>query len=374
MKKNDEKKKHIQTDPVVCAFALLELLKEETDIEHSLSQEEILDKLRKEGKVDCSPKTLSKALSKLRMILNPAIYDGENKEDFKIIFSNYENTDVDDEGNMKNIRMTDLRYVHEFSFDEIDCMIEGVKFSRTMDSEKAEQLIEKIKKLTSRYYQNQTRQIQNVQEFSTVDKMTLKKNLAVIQQAIEDHVKISFYLNVYNREKELEKARETRYEVSPYYIAAYNGKYYLLANTEPYSNTSIYRIDLMTEVEIPERDIANKKKGKKRRNINQVKGMLEYWDPDDFFIKHMNMFYDSPSTIRLKVQNDRYTLIHDCFGERYTFKRKIDQTCDEIEVVCSPNAIVHWVMQNLDAVEVLRPKYVRDEVKENIEEAMKRYV
>lgn len=369
----ENKERKPQTDAVVRAFRVLEILKEETDQENSLTQDKILSKLIEEKDQSCTEKTLTKTLRKLRMALNPAVYDEFSKGDFKIVFPSYDKCDEEYDNNEKELRMTDLRYIHDFSFYELDCMIEAIQFSKTLSTDKSKTIIEKIKRLSSKHYKNKTNHVNNVPQFSTINKKILKENLTTIQQAIEDKVKISFFFNSYTREKELQKYKESKYVISPYYIAAYNGKYYLLANTEPYENTSIYRIDLMTEVEIPERDEEYNKKGIKRKDIRKVQGISETWNPNDFMIKHMNMFYDNPMTIGLKVKNNKYTLIHDWFGDKYIFKKEIDENYDEVEVVCSPNAIVHWAMQYSDYVEVISPKFVRDDVVNRLKNMVEKY-
>ncbi|MCC3865675.1 WYL domain-containing protein [Terrisporobacter petrolearius] len=348
---------------IVRALEILKILKKETDEEHSLTQDKILFKL-KQRNYDCNIKTLNKTLKELRLALNPYTYDEFSKDDFRIVFPGYDKFDS------KELRMTNLRYVHEFSMDEVDSIIEAIQFSKTLSNEKSKIIIEKVKGLTSKYYKNKTNHINTVPQFSTINKKILKQNLITIQQAIEDKVKISFFFNRYNRAKQLENSRSSRYVISPYYIAAYNGKYYLLANTEPYENTSIYRIDLMTDIQIPKEDNT---KGIRRKSIRNVRGISEVWNPEDFMIKHMNMFYDDPMTIGLKVKNHKYTIIHDWFGDQYTFKKKIDENYDEIEVVCSPNAVVHWAMQYCNYVEVISPIFVRDDVISILKNMVEKY-
>lgn len=368
-----------QSDSVVLALHVLEVLKKETDKKHPLSQKEILAFLE-EKKEKCTLKTLSKTLKKLTWVLNPPEYTEEEKDNFRIIYPGYDQEgkeDAEDTDDARAKYMSKLYYAHEFSYEEIDRLIEGIQFSKTLTTDEANKIIEKIKRLTNRHYSNITSQIYTVPEFVTAPQEQLKENLKTIQNAIADKVKMTFVFNGYDKNKQLVPIREKRYTVSPYYVVAYNGKYYLLANTDYYDNVSIYRIDLMSAIEIPERNEKNGNKGIAARKKNEVKGLKVKWEPDDFMIKHLNMFYDEPQTITLKVGNNRYTLVHDWFGERFTTVKKRDQSLDEqydlIRVYCSPNAIINWALQYSNDVEVVEPVEIRNAIVKRLKDTLEKY-
>lgn len=89
------------------------------------------------------------------------------------------------------------------------------------------------------------------------------------------------------------------------------------------------------------------------------------WDDDvasAFQTEHMNMFYGTPCRIRLKLDRDRYTFLHDYFGNQYSFKRHLDDRWDEVEVTCVPKAMESWAMQCADYVEVLSPEELRKSI------------
>lgn len=52
--------------------------------------------------------------------------------------------------------------------------------------------------------------------------------------------------------------------------------------------------------------------------------------------EQLNMFYDKPQPISLKIQNDRYTVLHDWFGNRFQVRRELDEQYDEGKASC-PN-------------------------------------
>lgn len=361
----ENKSKAVQTNTIIRAFKIIKILREQTDKENPITQNQILDKL-KDMDDTCDLKTLSKTLRVLTEFFNPINYSEENREDFRIIFPGFSE-------DKEKVRLTNLYYNHEFSYEEICNLIEAIQFSKTLDTKRAKVLIEKVKNLINTQRRINTDRISRVHEFSTIRKEELRENLEIIQKAIKNKYKIMFYFNGYDHNKELIKFKENKYLVSPYYIVAYNERYYLISNTEPYNNISIYRVDLMTEVESLEENNEYDIKKRSARAKREIKGLPEIWELQDFMLKHMNMFYDDPIEVELKVKNNAYTYIHDHFGDGFKFKRKVDENHDIIEVICSPNAIVHYAMQYSEYVEVIDPLYVRNMVIDNIKKICKKY-
>lgn len=79
----------------------------------------------------------------------------------------------------------------------------------------------------------------------------LRENLLKIQRAIDDGVQISLRFNGYDRHRNLRPVRAVKDMVSPYYIVANGGRYCLLACRQGQSRMSIWRVDLMRELEVP---------------------------------------------------------------------------------------------------------------------------
>lgn len=354
-----------QRNSIIRAFKILKILQEQTDKENSMTQNQILDKLKAMGDT-CDLKTLSKTLRVLIEFFNPIHYSEENRNSFRIIFQGYSD-------NKYKSRLTNIYYNHEFSYEEICNLIESIQFSKTVDTKTAKIIIKKVKKLINTQRSIDITKIERIPEFSTIRKEELRENLGIIQKAIENKYKIMFYFNGYNHNKQLIKVKEKKYLVSPYYVVAYNNRYYLISNTEPYNNISIYRIDLMTEVESLEGNKEYDIKKISARAKKEIKALPVIWQAQDFMLEHMNMFYDDPVEIRLKVKNNTYTYIHDYFGDKFKFKRKVDDNYDIIEVTCSPNAVVHFAMQYSEYVEVIDPLDVRNMVIESIKKMCKKY-
>ena len=416
-------------DTVKRALDILKILKEETDSESDSENAMSLGKLReklKEKEDNGNAKTVSSAVDRVLMAVNPEYYDEDLKNEYKVIFEGYEEDpirirtairnlkqkkaayrrkmkkekpeisdeelkegmpkldlelDESDEDNVDQSEkydallkrvppVTNLRYVHDFSFDELDTIINALYFSKTVNEEERDRLIYKLAKLSSKRYQkkwfseNNNRPViknifQGIVNNNDASRTELKKNIALIQSAIDEKVKIQFIMNVYNAERELvpskidDSGKTIWSKVTPYHILIYNDKYYMLANCKPYSNVSVWRIDLMSDVKLLEEE------GRPKR---EIKGMSDTWNGQEYMEKHLHMSYDAPTNVRLKVSNEYYTMMVDWFGNNFVKRREFDEKYDVVTVTCSEQAMINWAMQYSDVVEVLGPPSVQNAI------------
>ena len=428
-KKSKPDNSNADYDTVKRALDILKILKEETDSEsdseNAMSLGELREKL-KEKEDNGNAKTVSSAVDRVLMAVNPEYYDEDLKNEYKVIFEGYEEDpirirtairnlkqkkaayrrkmkkekpeisdeelkegmpkldlelDESDEDNVDQSEkydallkrvppVTNLRYVHDFSFDELDTIINALYFSKTVNEEERDRLIYKLAKLSSKRYQkkwfseNNNRPViknifQGIVNNNDASRTELKRNIALIQSAIDEKVKIQFIMNVYNAERELvpskidDSGKTIWSKVTPYHILIYNDKYYMLANCKPYSNVSVWRIDLMSDVKLLEEE------GRPKR---EIKGMSDTWNGQEYMEKHLHMSYDAPTNVRLKVSNEYYTMMVDWFGNNFVKRREFDEKYDVVTVTCSEQAMINWAMQYSDVVEVLGPPSVQNAI------------
>lgn len=224
------------------------------------------------------------------------------------------------------------------------------------------------------------------------DREQLRVNLLTIQKAIDNNVQISFRFNGYTYQKKLKPIRDRKDTVSPYYIVASGGRYYLLAckevmiKGETVRNMSIWRIDLMTDIEIPGVNKEAGITGEPRIPKRDVENLPMEWT-EDFQLKHLNMSYDKPVWITLKIKSPKkeddptrriradYTFLHDWFGDKFKYvKTEKEAPYDDIvRVECSPFAMAHWALQYSDRVEVIAPEEIRNDVIGKIKDLNDKY-
>ncbi len=380
------------------SWRILEYLKWNSDSEHPVSRAKLLEDSAMKRYVE-GKDTFKDAVFNMANTLNC----GENgsvlpQNQWKIFYRAYSNlyggggiAEDEEDGELggsgpkkrTSPPVRDLYYRHTFSYEEVNALIEGVLFSRSLDSKAANRLVQKIEShLTTRFYQKGPKNICTVREPSRPEWGRLRENLLLIQRAIDDRVKLSFWFNGYDRNGELVPVHPEKTVVSPYYIVANGGRYYLLACKDGKSAMSIWRIDLMTEPDIPGQDRYHM--GERALDKKKVDGLPSEWE-DTFSYHHLNMAYDRPVPITLRILNpfqdkDRqpwtnYTFLRDWFGDTYRYERTETEPPygDIVRVWCSPFAMVNWALQYSDRVEVLEPKEVREAVREKIKALNQEY-
>ena len=202
-----------------------------------------------------------------------------------------------------------------------------------------------------------------------------------------DGVQITYRFNGYNRDKKLAPMRDYKRYASPYYIVANDGRYYLMAANEAHKDEGAYivRIDLMTEVEIPERNEKSGKKGIPAIPKREVAGLPREWD-ENFSMQHVNMSYGAPVSITIRVKNKKkedgctpidpvYTFLHDYFGDTYRFVRvdENDPDYDIVTVTCTSFGMENFAMQYADRMEVLSPPELREKIRDKVKALAERY-
>lgn len=308
------------------------------------------------------------------------INDGKDtKKEYRVLMNADSPISKKVRGDVKNVY-----YNQPYSYEEMDLVIEAIRFSKTLDTQTAENLITKLKQnMTSEHYKDEMGAMYKVKELNLGDKKLIRDNIQMINQAISRSVKIEFYFNGYDNRKNLVPATTYKYEVTPFYIVAYAGRYYMIASM--YKSMSIWRIDLMTGVDIPKGDTVTTRNGFKGDVMREVKRLPQKWE-DDFLYKHLNMSYDEPVPVKLRIRGRRnkrneeeryavdYTFLYDWFGDSFTVDHRHSTKMEAIVVLeCSPFGMAHWAMQYSDQVEVLEPLEIRNKVKELLRDAVKRY-
>ena len=400
-------------DIIESLFAILEYLKNNTDVDNPTSQTQ-MRKVEEISEYLGTKSTFHNKMVNMAIALDSA--DGvtlNERRDCRLMFDSidalikeYESDeyfdDDDDELTLaeKINSVRGIYYNHPFSKSEVTDLINAVKMSKAIDEDKKPDLIERIKtELASSHYKEYTCPIYNTEN---TDSQGLRENLNTIQQAISNRQQIAFKFNYYTTEYDLKasqyilkpvltKRKDTF--VSPHFIVADKGRFYMLGcfesdkprYTEGKKKLCIYRIDLMSDIKI--RRIG--KSFAAATGANNVNNAVQGNSYERFKNNHLGMSYDTPSTVTLKVRNpyktgtNNLTFIHDSFGEDYKItteaykkKHKLPKNQTDFEIVevrTSPYGIVNWALQYSDKVEVIGPENVVKSIKERVEELCKKY-
>ena len=213
------------------------------------------------------------------------------------------------------------------------------------------------------------------------DRKQLTENLKTIQYAINNLIQIRFKFNRYTFDHKLVPKYERMNILSPYHMVVYHDNYYVIGLNQAWGDKRVlhYRIDLMSDIEIVKDD-----EGKVIPiEVCAFSGLPisnAYWDPEKYMSERINMAYDEPRDIRIKIKEDSYTLVHDWFGDHYKKVDSVTETeangnkvnYDIVVVRTSPFMMVHWAMQYGTAVEIMDEE-IREKIREELEEMSKIY-
>ena len=227
-------------------ICILEILRKYTDSEHTMDQKDIIKKLETEYGMKVDRKSVKSNLM--------------NLVDFGY---NLECTEIERENKNGEIEILtkDWYYNHEFDDAELRMLIDSILFSKTIPRNQAQELIEKIKGLSNVYFSAKVQHVCNLPGLSHTDNRQTMLNVEMIDDAISEGKKVAFLYNTYGIDKQLHPRKDTKYIVNPYQMVANEGKYYLICNYDKYDNLSNYRIDRMTEIEILDEKVKDKRDG-----------------------------------------------------------------------------------------------------------------
>lgn len=312
---------------------ILEILKRETNAEHRLSQQEIIQILKRDYFMDAERKSIARNINDLI----DAGYD--------IIY---------DEGYYLNNR--------EFEYSELRLLIDSVLFSKNIPAKQCKSLLKKVTGLTDRHFNARVKHISTMPNTPTNNRQIFF-TIEILDEAISQGKKVSFWYNEFRTDKKLHRKKESRYVVSPYQIAATNGRYYLICCTDKYDNVAHYRLDHMEGAQLME---------EKAKPISEVKGMEHGLDLPKHMAEHIYMFSGESKRVVFRAKLSAVDQIIDWFGTEISFFNETDTTVD-VSVRVNESAMFCWLLQYGTSCEVLSPPTLREKVKNAVNEIAKKY-
>jgi len=318
----------------VLILLILEILQQNSDINHHLTQQDILRILKNEYGISCDRRSVKANV-----------------------------LDLIDMG--YDINIDDGYYFASREFDdaELRMLIDSVLFSRHISLMQSKRLIEKLKKQGSKFFQAKISHVIALPNLYHTDNKHIMIVIDTLNDAIEHKKKVKFVYNSYGTDFKLHPRPNSPYLVSPYQMVASNGRYYLLANSERYPDITNFRIDRITDITMTDIPI---------KPITEIRGMEQGLNLPRHMAEHTYMFCGESVTIQFKAPLLMMNDLIDWFGKEFTI---IDKNDEEIvvSVKCNYNAMFYWALQYGAYVEVLSPRKLREELKDTISEMNKRY-
>lgn len=315
---------------------ILNVLKKYSDEEHMLSAAEIGKKVKEIYDVEIDPRTIRRNINLLKEKLD---YDISTRDENGKGYYILKNPDTD------------------FEAGEIRAIIDTFSYANYIVPSIAKNIIQKCKNMQNIYENKKLNNYQIYSNDAKTENMEVIKNIEDISDSIQNRNKIQFEYWKYHMGQKLEKEIWTKPTVAPYAIVYNNQQFYLIGIKEGQQDFYHYRLDR----------IKNLKKLEEKRTIPKTNSQIR-----EFAESTVKMFGGKKERIEAVCAMHLLDVVFDDFGKNITIQ-KIDDKKFRLILDVSTRGFKTWVMRNIDSVEVISPIALRNEVKEIIENARKRY-
>ena len=310
------------------------ILREYSDENHALTQQDILKQLESDYDVICDRRTVKAYVDEWIELGWDIVYD----KGYKLIS-------------------------REFDDAELRILIDSVLFSKSISTRQAQTLIKKLQGFASKYFNAKVSHVCNLPDLNRTVNRQAMYALGIINDAISAKKKIEFIYNEMGTDFKLHPKRKDPYVVNPYQIVANNGKFYLIANYDKYDNVVHFRIDKMKEIKCLNESIKPRSEVPELANgLNLPKHMAE----------HIYMFSGESVWAEIKTTPDMMGELVDWFGKDFKIEQKEDGYII-IRVKCNGNALRYWALQYGPYVEIIKPVKLREQLKQDAENMYRKY-
>lgn len=330
---------------------ILEILKNYSDAEHRLTQQDIIKYLKQDYDMDVDRKTV------LRNI-NDLIDEGVDID--------YDESERGKGKNKNTIRSN--FYIHSnFEDSELRLLIDGLLFSKYIPHKQCKELIAKIENEGNHYFKSRVKHIALPEENIGVNK-ELFYNIDIIDEAISKNLMITFnYLSYgidkkpYLRLNEDGKARE--YKVTCIQMVATNDHYYLVCSDGKHEGVANYRVDRIKNIKLTEERGTDKDEIEHlRRTFNLPKHMME----------HLYMYGNDSGNVTFEFNSKILNDVIDWFGSNIDI-RDLKNGKIEARTNVILDSMKFWALQYAMYVKVSSPKSLVDDIKSILKESLKQY-
>lgn len=313
---------------------ILKFFYEETDEDHTLTVNQIIDKLEKNG------------ISAARR----SIYDDiRTMQDFGI-----------DIVMRKSKTCEYFLSSRLFETPELKILVDSIQSSRFITKKKSESIIKRLKQLTSKPQSRKfSGQIYIYDRVKSMNECILY-NVDTLHNAIAENRKVTFRYFDYNikREKVFRKNGELYY-ANPLALTFDNENYYLVSYNDKYKDYVHYRVDKMTDIAVST---------EKRIAPDEKFNAAEYVKP------MFSMFDGEVERITALFHISYLNVIIDQFGDNVILRETEDEECFQatFKAAVSPT-FLSWIIGFGAGALILSPQWVADEVRNLALESAKMY-
>ena len=313
----------------------MKILLEQTDEEHGLTTEQIIDRLAEYG-VPAKRKALYDDLEVLRVFG----LDIEKRRD-------------------KTVRYHVVS--RQFEMPELKLLVDAVQASKFITRKKSNDLIKKIEALASRHEaQLLQRHVFVANRIKTMNE-SIYYTVDDIHEAINRNVRVSFQYFQWNEKKEKVLRHDgKRLVISPWALTWDDENYYMIGYDSDEEKIKHYRVDKMQSIRLTD----EKRDGAK---------LFDDFDMALYSKKTFGMYGGKEETVALRCRNSLAGIIIDRFGTDVPFTNLTDTHFDlRVKVQLSP-LFYTWLMNFGTDITILSPDTVKEAFIRLAKDALSQY-
>ncbi|SOC23954.1 predicted DNA-binding transcriptional regulator YafY [Ureibacillus xyleni] len=307
-------------------LAIKDILYTYTDEEHALSISNILEKLKMHyGDAQFSKNTIKSAIKDLQEY---GFHIEEETRENKTVYYSHQ--------------------YRNFEIYELRMLIDAVASAKFLTSKESEQLIKKIKQLTSEHLSKKLKSHIHIDPSLKVGNREVRYHIDNIHQAIIDKKIVSFQYGKYNVKKEFILRHDgKRYIVIPLELVWINDFYYLVAKQD--DKIKHFRVDRMKKISVLEESFQN-----------------EEFELRDHLRQSFNMYPGKPEYVEITFNQSLLNAILDHFGTDVYIKKYDDNTFT-IKIEASINeGFIRWLLTWGSDAKVVAPQHLIEKMKDEI--------
>lgn len=249
----------------------------------------------------------------------------------------------------------------EFELPEIYLLSDAVKSADFITPKKTRELLSKLDGMLSR---NQATKLEKGIYMNFGNKCSNEEiyyNIDSLNRAIQAGKKVSLIYSVRTLDNRSIKTISKERIISPYALTWQDDHYYLIGNYEKYDNLIHLRIDRMKNVCILE---------EKSRDFRQVSEYTEQFDVADYTNKLFSMYGGELCEVEFTCDKSILEQVADRFSENIFIKNVSENRFGFSVKAALSDALVTWIINYGDKIEVKAPELLRKMVKDRAEKVL----
>lgn len=319
---------------------IAQVLFRESDREHPLARQAILDLIREQYGLVMSVKAIGRNLAWLKEAGLPV----QSREVSRVV------------NGKESTLSLDWYWEHDLTKEELQLLIDGLYFSHYPLAQ-VKALAEKIKKLQSRQFEDGKETVRNLPYDE--DRKNCRAVLDRVGEAISARRMVTFYINENSpdgkwRHQVSPSGADRLYAVSPYIVLAADSRYYLIGNEDDTEQVKAYPLERLAEVTVQEQEA---------RALKTLPGFENGLKAIECAQAMADLFFGVPARCEFEAQPGMVTCIFKDFGKA---ARIVSAKPDlvRVEADVPPAALKAWALKHAPAVKVIAPANLAKEVRD----------